>query len=166
MNDSRVRMIAVCVAVFMGVQVCAADEIVASSSSAAISPGLPADELELLDLGIDPSSFLFSANTEYNFNGIETLNIVSGMGPNINLEVHNTLVTFGDSGNVVSISNSSSPSAAPEPATVWLCLFAVTFLLVRGHLNRKTAVQAIGATLPLPHAVAVQYNQRFSEPAD
>jgi hypothetical protein len=134
------RLAVVLMAVFGAVCESRADTILGISGSEMVSPGTPVDTLELLDLGIDPNSFLFTGNTFYYYNGTYQVEVI---GAEVNPSVTNSLdgtniqevlLTIGDPGNSTGppvtdsgdlVSSEAVPSAVPEPAftgTVGLAL--------------------------------------------
>jgi hypothetical protein len=133
-----------------------ADTIVAVSASQTISPGIPADELELEELGIDPNLFLFTGNTMYGNNGVAQLEIIAdnvdpSSAASLNSSATQTLITLDDSGNVVGVSGSSlngnsmtvesqASSSVPEPSTG--LLFITGLLLVAVGFRRATKAPA------------------------
>jgi len=135
--------------------VCLADTIIISSTDPSLTPGIPADELELLDLGIDPGSFVFTGNTQYDFKGLENLQIISGSFNSVDNSIvvgtTQAVVTMGDvtMGDVTigdvtigdSFSSTSAPtSTTPEPGGLALCAAGLAFLM--GLRLRPTAVPA------------------------
>lgn len=66
-NQSAVRISMVLMLALGCVRTCPADTILDGSTL---------DESELIELGIDPSAFLFTGNTMYDFNGTDELNII------------------------------------------------------------------------------------------
>ncbi len=124
------------VTLLSGPAVCKADSIV-SVAPAAGSPGTSLDALELLDLGIDPGSFLFTGNMLYDLAGQNQLDIIGAdIDPSTTTSLDgvtttNVILTFSDSGSVTSNTLSGSESSGvqpstPEPAT-WMLLATALF---------------------------------------
>jgi len=110
--------------------VCSAAPCVAGTiSGQAIVQDLQVANLELTDLGFDPSGFFFfTGNTAYNFNGTYEVEIIaSALNPagatSFDGYIANQ-VTFhiDSSGNVASVTGVSNASIVPEPSQTWLLL--------------------------------------------
>jgi len=108
-------------------------------NSSQLTPGTSLDLLDLEALGINPSSFLFTQNTMYDFNGEYDLSVVSAVvdpGDISSLDgvpLQITNIVLGTSGD---FSDDSSPIASgtdvtsvPEPASLLLATVAFGCLL-------------------------------------
>jgi hypothetical protein len=105
-----------------------------------MSAGTPIDSLELLDLGIDPDSFLFTGNTMFDYDGLYELEIIAAnVDPSTTtslagIPIQEILVILGDSGSLGQNGGTSALPNVPEPSTVALCIAGC--LLIIGYRVR------------------------------
>jgi len=117
------RMITVLIVGFLGAVACPADTIVDGSSL---------NESELLSLGFDPSGFLFTGNTMYDYNGIDELTIIEADINPLNTTTlagvptvsATVIIADQDTGDSVLPGESNSALDTPEPATAGLMALA------------------------------------------
>lgn len=115
---------------------CLADSI---NSAQSFASGTSLDLLDLEALGIDPSNFLFTQNTMYDFNGVYNLTIVAapvdpGQTSSLDgLPLQIATIALGtseDPSDVSSpIASNTSASPVPEPAALLLSTLAFGGLL-------------------------------------
>jgi len=130
---------------------CRAETVSAVSSSELASPGAFLNALELQDLGIDPSVFLFTGNTMYDYAGVPQLQLIgANLDPAVTTslddiatsKITRVLLTLPDSadgspGEVVTPFNQSSPSSTPEPPGAVLVVSGISLLAAGGWLSRR-----------------------------
>jgi len=123
MKHLLTRFAAILTLAFGAAASCAAGTI----TSQAISQDLQVANLELTDLGFDPSGFFFfTGNTAYDFNGTYEVEIIaSALNPAgaTSLDGYNTsqvTLDIDSLGNVTSMTGASSAANVPEPSETLL----------------------------------------------
>jgi hypothetical protein len=72
-------MVVVGSAILMLAPLCSADTVIIAPTDPPMTPGAPTDQLVLSDPGQDAGSSVFTENTQYDFSGLQNLQVIGGV---------------------------------------------------------------------------------------